>query len=60
MPLTPTVTKLFRSGAAGEYGDGWVPAWPMSPASYGEKRRTIGEHADRAGRPMPVCALHIA
>ena len=43
----------------GEYGDGWVPAWPMSPASYGEKRRTIGAHADRAGRPMPECALHI-
>ena len=43
----------------GEYGDGWVPAWPMSPSSYGEKRRTIGAHADRAGRPMPECALHI-
>src|SRR5215212_5940721 len=38
---------------AGEYGDGWVPAWPMSPADYGQKRRTIAEHADRAGRPMP-------
>jgi phthiodiolone/phenolphthiodiolone dimycocerosates ketoreductase len=44
----------------GEYGDAWIPAWPMSPASYGEKRRTIAQHADRAGRPMPECALHIA
>jgi phthiodiolone/phenolphthiodiolone dimycocerosates ketoreductase len=42
----------------GEYGDGWVPAWPMSPAIYGERRRSIAEHADRAGRPMPECALH--
>jgi phthiodiolone/phenolphthiodiolone dimycocerosates ketoreductase len=45
---------------AGEYGDGWVPAWPMSPADYGQRRRTIAEHADRAGRPMPECAVHIA
>jgi phthiodiolone/phenolphthiodiolone dimycocerosates ketoreductase len=45
---------------AGEYGDGWVPAWPMSPAEYGGRRRTIEGHADRAGRPMPECALHIA
>jgi phthiodiolone/phenolphthiodiolone dimycocerosates ketoreductase len=43
----------------GEYGDGWVPAWAMSPASYGDRRRTIAEHADRAGRPMPECALVI-
>jgi phthiodiolone/phenolphthiodiolone dimycocerosates ketoreductase len=43
-----------------EYGDGWVPAWPMSPVSYGDRRRTIAEHADRVGRPMPECALHIA
>jgi phthiodiolone/phenolphthiodiolone dimycocerosates ketoreductase len=43
----------------GEYGDGWVPAWPMSPSIYGERRRTIAEYADRAGRPMPECALHI-
>jgi phthiodiolone/phenolphthiodiolone dimycocerosates ketoreductase len=44
---------------AGEYGDGWVPAWPMSPSSYGERRRTIAGHADRAGRPMPECGLFI-
>jgi phthiodiolone/phenolphthiodiolone dimycocerosates ketoreductase len=45
---------------AGEYGDGWVPAWPMSPTDYGQRRRTIAEHADRAGRPTPECAVHIA
>jgi phthiodiolone/phenolphthiodiolone dimycocerosates ketoreductase len=43
----------------GEYGDGWIPAWPMSPSSYGDRRLTIAQHAARAGRPMPECALHI-
>ena len=43
----------------GEFGDGWLPAWPMSPSTYGEKRRTIMEHADRASRPMPECGFHI-
>ena len=43
----------------GQYGDAWVPAWPMSPSDYGEKRRIIAEHANRAGRPLPECALHI-
>lgn len=45
---------------AGTYGDGWVPAWPMSPSDYGERRRVIAEHAEKAGRPIPECALHIA
>ena len=45
---------------AGQYGDGRVPAWPMNATSYGQKRRTIAEHADHAGRPMPECALHVA
>jgi phthiodiolone/phenolphthiodiolone dimycocerosates ketoreductase len=44
----------------GEYGDGWIPAWPMSPSSYGDKRGTIAKHAAKAGRPMPECAMHIA
>jgi phthiodiolone/phenolphthiodiolone dimycocerosates ketoreductase len=44
----------------GEYGDGWVPAWPMSPSNYGDKRRCIAEHADRAGRPAPESALFIS
>lgn len=43
----------------GEYGDGWVPAWAMSPAGYGERRRTIAQHAERVGRPVPECALMI-
>lgn len=42
-----------------EYGDGWIPAWPMSASSYGDKRRMIAEFAQRAGRPMPECALLI-
>jgi phthiodiolone/phenolphthiodiolone dimycocerosates ketoreductase len=45
---------------AGEYGDGWIPAWPMEPSTYGQKRRTVAGYADRAGRPVPECALHIA
>jgi phthiodiolone/phenolphthiodiolone dimycocerosates ketoreductase len=44
----------------GEYGDGWIPAWPMSASSYGERRHEIAGHADRAGRPMPECGLHVA
>jgi len=44
----------------GEYGDGWIPAWPMSPETYADKRRAIAAHADRAARPLPECALHIA
>jgi phthiodiolone/phenolphthiodiolone dimycocerosates ketoreductase len=43
----------------GEHGDGWLPAWPMSPFAYGERRRTLLQHAERAGRPMPECALHV-
>jgi phthiodiolone/phenolphthiodiolone dimycocerosates ketoreductase len=43
----------------GEYGDGWVPAWPMSPSSYGDRRGTIAKYAAEAGRPMPECAMHI-
>jgi phthiodiolone/phenolphthiodiolone dimycocerosates ketoreductase len=44
----------------GEYGDGWVPAWPMTPSDYGDKRRFIAGHADRAGRPAPESALFIS
>lgn len=43
----------------GEYGDGWVPSWPMSPSSYVDRRRTIAKYADRAGRLMPECAMHV-
>jgi phthiodiolone/phenolphthiodiolone dimycocerosates ketoreductase len=41
----------------GQYGDGWLPAWPMSPEVYGEKRATIFEWASKAGRPNPTCSL---
>jgi phthiodiolone/phenolphthiodiolone dimycocerosates ketoreductase len=44
----------------GEHGDGWLPAWPMSPATYGEKHRTVADHARRSGRPTPESALHVA
>ncbi|WAC89208.1 LLM class flavin-dependent oxidoreductase [Mycobacterium sp. Aquia_213] len=50
--------RLLR--LTGQYGDGWIPAWPMSPSTYGDKRRTIAEHAERAGRPIPESGLHIA
>jgi phthiodiolone/phenolphthiodiolone dimycocerosates ketoreductase len=41
----------------GQYGDGWMPAWPMSPESYGERRHTVIGHAERADRPAPCSAL---
>nr|WP_090280786.1 LLM class flavin-dependent oxidoreductase [Mycolicibacterium komanii]CRL76978.1 F420-dependent methylene-tetrahydromethanopterin reductase [Mycolicibacterium komanii] len=44
---------------AGEYGDGWIPAWPMEPSTYGQKRRIVAGHADRCGRPAPECAMQI-
>jgi phthiodiolone/phenolphthiodiolone dimycocerosates ketoreductase len=37
----------------GEHGDGWLPAWPMKPSTYGEMRRTVAMHAERCGRPEP-------
>ena len=41
----------------GQYGDGWIPAWWMSPDEYAEKYRIIGEHASAAGRPTPEASL---
>ena len=41
----------------GQYGDGWIPAWSMSPAEYGEKLQVIAQHAATAGRPKPVASL---
>ncbi|MEM9034364.1 MAG: LLM class flavin-dependent oxidoreductase [Actinomycetota bacterium] len=38
---------------AGQYGDGWIPAWWMTAEEYGEKLTTIKGHADAAGRPHP-------
>lgn len=41
----------------GQYGDGWIPAWPMTPEIYGQRRQTIFDHAAAAGRPNPTCSL---
>lgn len=41
----------------GEYGDGWLPAWWMTPEEYGEKRAIVARSAEAAGRPTPVCSL---
>lgn len=41
----------------GQYGDGWLPAWWMSPEEYGAKYQTIKGHAEAAGRPTPEASL---
>ena len=41
----------------GQYGDGWIPAWWMTPDEYGAKLNVIKEHASAAGRPTPTAAL---
>jgi phthiodiolone/phenolphthiodiolone dimycocerosates ketoreductase len=41
----------------GQYGDGWIPAWWMTPEEYGDKRRIIADHAAAAGRPAPECSF---
>ena len=51
----PRVLRL-----TGQYGDGWLPAWPMSPSEYGEKCAIIAGHAEHAGRPMPQCGMHVS
>jgi phthiodiolone/phenolphthiodiolone dimycocerosates ketoreductase len=43
----------------GEHADGWLPAWPMSPAIYAQRRGIVADHAHRAGRPNPVSGLFI-
>jgi phthiodiolone/phenolphthiodiolone dimycocerosates ketoreductase len=43
----------------GEYGDGWLPCWPASPAEYGRRRAMVADHAARAGRPEPESGLVI-
>jgi phthiodiolone/phenolphthiodiolone dimycocerosates ketoreductase len=34
----------------GQYGDGWIPAWPMSPDEYGAKAKVIDDWAAKSGR----------
>jgi phthiodiolone/phenolphthiodiolone dimycocerosates ketoreductase len=41
----------------GQYGDGWIPAWWMTPDEYGEKYQVIAGHAADAGRPTPTASL---
>lgn len=43
----------------GRYADGWLPAWPMSPSIYAERRSSIADHAHLAGRPNPVSGLFV-
>ncbi len=42
---------------AGEYADGWLPAWKMTADEYAEKRRVIAQHAANRGRPAPESGL---
>lgn len=41
----------------GQYGDGWIPAWGMSPEEYGNKLKVVAGHAEAAGRPTPVASM---
>jgi phthiodiolone/phenolphthiodiolone dimycocerosates ketoreductase len=41
----------------GQYADGWLPAWKMTPEEYAEKREVIRRHAEIRGRPTPECGL---
>lgn len=41
----------------GQYGDGWLPAWPMSGAEYGARRADVARWAEQAGRPAPEAGL---
>ncbi len=41
----------------GQYGDGWIPAWPMTPAEYGEKAKVIDDWAARHERTCPTKSL---
>jgi phthiodiolone/phenolphthiodiolone dimycocerosates ketoreductase len=41
----------------GQYGDGWIPAWWMSPEEYGAKLAEVTAHAAAAGRPKPVASI---
>jgi phthiodiolone/phenolphthiodiolone dimycocerosates ketoreductase len=41
----------------GQYGDGWIPAWWMTPDAYGKNLKTIAGHAAAAGRPTPEASL---
>jgi phthiodiolone/phenolphthiodiolone dimycocerosates ketoreductase len=42
---------------AGQYADGWIPAFISSPEQYASKREIMAGHAAAAGRPVPQCGL---
>ena len=42
---------------AGQYGDGWLPAWKMTPEEYGKKRMEMATHAAARGRPAPESGM---
>lgn len=41
----------------GQYADGWIPAWWMTPEEYGASLATVAGHAAAAGRPTPEASL---
>ena len=43
----------------GQYADGWLPVFPMSPEEYGRRRSVISAHASQAGRPTPEAGLTV-
>jgi phthiodiolone/phenolphthiodiolone dimycocerosates ketoreductase len=43
----------------GQYGDGWLPAFPMQPEEYGRHRSIVSAHASQAGRPTPEAGLTV-
>lgn len=51
LPYGISVTDATRRGRpCPQYGDGWIPAWSMSPEEYGEKLQVIAGHASAPGR----------
>ena len=42
---------------AGQYADGWLPAFITSAGEYAEKRAIMAGHAAAAGRPLPQCGF---
>ena len=50
--------RLLR--LVGQYADGWLPAWPMSPSEYGQKCATIDTYAEDAGRSTPRHGMVVA
>jgi phthiodiolone/phenolphthiodiolone dimycocerosates ketoreductase len=42
---------------AAEVGDGWLPAWKMSPAEYRDSVASLNRLATAAGRAVPVAGL---